>query len=89
VHGGKIKVGESAKLRDITGSYTKVLSPRRASMSDTRNYFGSSDKVASEASSPTTAGSAEKSDALDAIGQQQQQNAGTPPSQRIELGFRV
>ena len=67
VHGGKIKVGELAKLRDITGSYTKVLSPRRASMSDTRNYFGSSDKVASEASSPTTAGSAEKSDALDAV----------------------
>ena len=85
VHGGKIKVGELAKLRDITGSYTKVLSPRRASMSDTRNYFGSSDNVASEASSPTTAGSAEKSDALDAVGQQQQQNAGTPPSQRIEI----
>ena len=56
VHGGaKIKVGELPKLLDRTGSYTKVLSPRRASMSDMRNGFSSLEKMSSGASSPTTA----------------------------------
>lgn len=68
VHGGaKIKVGELPKLLDRTGSYTKVLSPRRASMSDMRNGFSSLEKMSSGASSPTTADT-EKNDSLDAVG---------------------
>ena len=74
VHGGKIKVGELPKLLDKTGSYTKVLSPRRASMSDTRNYFGSLDKMSSETSSPTTVDAAV-----------QQQNTVTPLSQKKDM----
>ena len=68
VHGGaKIKVGELPKLLDRTGSYTKVLSPRRASMSDMRNGFSSLEKMSSGASSPTAADT-EKNDSLDAVG---------------------
>ena len=68
VHGGaKIKVGELPKLLDRTGSYTKVLSPRRAFMSDMRNGFSSLEKMSSGASSPTTADT-EKNDSLDAVG---------------------
>ena len=98
VHGAKIKVGELPKLLDRTGSYTKVLSPRRASMSDMRNGFSSLEKMSSGASSPTAADT-EKNDSLDAVGDpkfilesqmmralQQQKNAAmSMPAQRNEI----
>jgi len=59
VHGGEITVGVLPKMLDRAGSYTKVLSPRRTSMNDARDYFGinnnnSEKNTSAEPSTPTS-----------------------------------